>query len=73
MGGLGDRGFLSSASLGSEPKPSRRGTSKLSWFEDSTVLKAQENETQDVQHEISIFRSLKTIDVNLFVLRCLIY
>lgn len=52
----------------SEPKPSRRGTSKTAWFEaqDLTVLKAWKNEIQEVQHEISLFGSLKTIDVRFF-------
>ncbi|KAF8185179.1 leucine-rich repeat-containing protein 40 [Pholiota molesta] len=52
----------------SEPKPSRRGgQSKPAWFEaqDLTVLKAWNNEIQEVQHEISLFGSLKTIDASL--------
>ncbi|KIM42678.1 hypothetical protein M413DRAFT_121533 [Hebeloma cylindrosporum] len=50
----------------SEPKPSRRGASKPSWFEaqDLTVLKAWKNEIQEVQHEISLFGSLKTVDLH---------
>jgi len=54
----------------SEPKPSRRGASKPSWFEaqDLTVLKAWKNEIQEIQHEISLFGSLKTIDVRFYKL-----
>jgi len=52
----------------SELKPSRRGASKPSWFEaqDLTVLKAWNNDIQEVQHEISLFGSLKTVDVSIF-------
>lgn len=50
----------------SEPKPSRRGGDKPAWFEaqDLTVLKAWNNDIQEIQHEISLFGSLKTIDVS---------
>lgn len=49
----------------SEPKPSRRRHDKPSWFEaqDLTVIKAWNNDIQEVQHEISLFGSLKTVDV----------
>ena len=49
----------------SEPKPSRRGHDKPSWYEaqDLTVIKAWNNDIQEVQHEISLFGSLKTVDV----------
>ena len=39
------------------------------WFEaqDLTVLKAWNNEITEIQHEISFFGSLKTVDVSLFL------
>ncbi|KAH9483257.1 hypothetical protein JR316_0005361 [Psilocybe cubensis] len=50
----------------SEPKPNRRGGDKPAWFEaqDLTVLKAWNNDIQEIQHEISLFGSLKTIDLH---------
>ncbi|KAF9475834.1 L domain-like protein [Pholiota conissans] len=51
----------------SEPKLLRRGgQNKPAWFEaqDLTVLKAWNNDIQEVQHEISLFGSLKTIDLH---------
>ncbi|KAF8905748.1 hypothetical protein CPB84DRAFT_1891013 [Gymnopilus junonius] len=45
----------------------RRGGDKPAWFEaqDLTVLKAWNNDIQEIQHEISLFGSLKTIDLSL--------
>ncbi|PPQ88886.1 hypothetical protein CVT25_009121 [Psilocybe cyanescens] len=50
----------------SESKPGRRGGEKPAWFEaqDLTVLKAWNNDIQEIQHEISLFGSLKTIDLH---------
>lgn len=45
---------------------------KPSWYQaqDLTVLKVGNNEIEEIQHEISLFGSLKTVDVsNRFVLR----
>ena len=55
----------------SEPSKAalRRGNrDQTSWFEsqDLTVLKAWNNEIEEVQHEISLFGSLKTVDVSIF-------
>jgi hypothetical protein len=50
-----------------EPSTGRRGRNqeKTAWFEaqDLTVLKAWNNEIEEIQHEISLFGSLKTVDV----------
>jgi len=49
----------------------RRGNrDQPSWFEaqDLTVLKGWNNEIEEIQHEISMFGSLKTVDVSQFVL-----
>ena len=42
-----------------------RNQNRTTWFEaqDLTVLKAWNNEIQEIQHEISLFGSLKTVDV----------
>ncbi|KAJ3508185.1 hypothetical protein NLJ89_g5892 [Agrocybe chaxingu] len=52
----------------SEPTSSRRGggQSKAAWYEaqDLTVLKAWNNEIEELQHEISLFGSLKTVDLH---------
>jgi Leucine-rich repeat (LRR) protein len=58
----------------SEPtKASRKGNREQpSWFQaqDLTVLKVGNNEIEEIQHEISLFGSLKTVDVsNRFILR----
>ena len=50
---------------------SRKGNrDQPSWFQaqDLTVLKAGNNEIEEVQHEISLFGSLKTVDVSNFTL-----
>lgn len=52
----------------SESKPGRRrGGDTPAWFEaqDLTVLKVWNNDIQEIQHEISLFGSLKTVDVRL--------
>jgi hypothetical protein len=58
------------ASVPDEPplpeKPSRRGTSNsTTWYDqqDLTFLRARNNQIVEIQHEISLFGSLKTIDV----------
>jgi len=52
----------------SDPSSTRRGgnQTKATWFEaqDLTVLKAWNNEIVEIQHEISLFGSLKTVDVS---------
>jgi hypothetical protein len=53
----------------SEPSKatSRKGNREQpSWFQaqDLTVLKAGSNEIEEIQHEISLFGSLKTVDVS---------
>ncbi|CAA7269657.1 unnamed protein product [Cyclocybe aegerita] len=52
----------------SEPTSSRRGgnQNKAAWYEaqDLTVLKAWNNEIEELQHEISLFGSLKTVDLH---------
>ena len=61
----------------SEPSVGRRGRNhdKPTWFEaqDLTVLKAWNNEIQEIQHEISLFGSLKTVDVRLLTTLCLYF
>ena len=57
-----------------EQPPARRGGRRdaaPAWFEaqDLTVLKAWNNEITEIQHEISFFGSLKTVDVSLFLSR----
>ncbi|EFI27620.1 leucine-rich repeat-containing protein 40 [Coprinopsis cinerea okayama7 len=50
----------------SDPQaPPRRGGKAPAWFEaqDLTVLKAWNNEIIEIQHEISMFGSLKTLDI----------
>ena len=47
-------------------KPSRRATSNsATWYDqqDLTFLRARNNQIVEIQHEISLFGSLKTIDV----------
>ena len=58
------------ASVPEEPplpeKPSRRATSNsATWYDqqDLTFLRARNNQIVEIQHEISLFGSLKTIDV----------
>ena len=58
------------ASVPDEPplpeKPSRRATSNsTTWYDqqDLTFLRARNNQIVEIQHEISLFGSLKTIDV----------
>ncbi|KAF9546309.1 L domain-like protein [Agrocybe pediades] len=50
----------------SETKVGRRGVDKPAWFEaqDLTSLKAWNNDIQEIQHEISLFGSLKTVDLH---------
>ncbi|KDR71032.1 hypothetical protein GALMADRAFT_229699 [Galerina marginata CBS 339.88] len=50
----------------SESKPGRLRGDKPAWFEaqDLTVLKAWDNAIQEIQHELSLFGSLKTIDLH---------
>ncbi|KAF9530920.1 hypothetical protein CPB83DRAFT_787495 [Crepidotus variabilis] len=52
----------------SEPTAARRGrgAEKTTWFEaqDLTILKAWNNEIEEIQHEISLFGSLKTVDLH---------
>ncbi|KAF5321653.1 hypothetical protein D9619_001255 [Psilocybe cf. subviscida] len=50
----------------SDSKPSRRGGDKPAWFEaqDLTILKAWKNDIEEIQHEISLFGSLKTVDLH---------
>ncbi|PPR04904.1 hypothetical protein CVT24_007148 [Panaeolus cyanescens] len=49
-----------------ESNPRRRGNKETAWFEaqDLTVLKAWNNEITEIQHEISMFGSLKTVDLH---------
>ncbi|KAF9040779.1 hypothetical protein BJ165DRAFT_1492104 [Panaeolus papilionaceus] len=50
-----------------EANPRRRGSQKeTAWFEaqDLTILKAWNNEITEIQHEISMFGSLKTVDLH---------
>ena len=47
-----------------------------SWFQaqDLTVLKVGNNEIEEIQHEISMFGSLKTVDVsNCYIFRLISY
>ena len=47
-----------------------------SWFQaqDLTVLKVGNNEIEEIQHEISMFGSLKTVDVsNRYIFRLISY
>jgi hypothetical protein len=52
-----------------------RNLEKTTWFEaqDLTVLKAWNNEIQEIQHEISLFGSLKTVDVSIIHPFCYLY
>ena len=51
-----------------ETRKSKRN--KPAWFEaqDLTVLKAWNNEIVEIQHELSLFGSLKMVDVRSFLL-----
>jgi hypothetical protein len=46
--------------------PRKGGRAAPAWFEtqDLTILKAWNNEIQEIQHEISLFGSLKIVDVS---------